>query len=439
MKVFTAEGSGQIIDDRLDASFPDGGGCGSVKVDIALRLVHDAETDSLRDQDGLRWLRIQDGDRRATPSQVTASQPTASRLAAPSVDPQSPPTSLAPTPHPGEATFTSRIHGFSMGVPAGWQTRAATKPWTGGQLDFDSPEADIIFDPATGDGLYLIAASQSFSGMSGDEWRASVLQWTCPGDGGHEFWGWRVDGVHSEQFGPCNSGSIIQTDTRGYLFRLVSPRAEKLGLTDTWDSLKPVLETVDLRPQDAIDPPGADKPLPPCAEIAAGATYTNRFGSPKLTATVPVGARSAWQGFRDAFELGGRCLGPISITASTVDTVLTDPCDPTAGVGGIVTTPAEAAEAMAAHIGHRTSERTDVAVDGHDALRLEISTEGSTCTDPFGVWPGTEVQPGQDAIIYLVDTGGEHPLGIGLWYNASETTPAQLAEAEAIVASIQIS
>jgi len=95
--------------------------------------------------------------------------------------------------------------------------------------------------------------SQAFGDLSGDAWRASVLQWTCAGDGGHEFWGWKVDGVHSEQFGPCNSGSIVQTDTRGYLFRLVSPRAEKLGLTDTWDSLKPILETVDLRPEDAVD------------------------------------------------------------------------------------------------------------------------------------------------------------------------------------------
>ena len=53
--------------------------------------------------------------------------------------------------------------------PQAGRPGAATKPWTGGQLDFDSPEANIIFDPATGDGLYLIAASQSFSGMSGDE------------------------------------------------------------------------------------------------------------------------------------------------------------------------------------------------------------------------------------------------------------------------------
>ena len=91
---------------------------------------------------------------------------------------------------------------------------------------------------------------------------------------------------------------------------------------------------------------------------------------------------------------------------------------------------------MAAHIGHRTSEPSDVTIDGHEALRLEISTEGTTCTDPFSLWPGTEVNPGQNAIIYLVDVGADHPLGIGVWYARGETTAARIAEAEAIVRSI---
>jgi len=37
----------------------------------------------------------------------------------------------------------------------------------------------------------------------------------------------------------------------------VATRFAELGLTDTWDTLKPMLETVDLRPEDAIDPPSA--------------------------------------------------------------------------------------------------------------------------------------------------------------------------------------
>jgi hypothetical protein len=71
VKVFMAEGSGQIFGARLDASFPNGGGCGSTTVEIELRLIHDAGTDSLRDQHNLRWFRVQDGDQQATPSPTT--------------------------------------------------------------------------------------------------------------------------------------------------------------------------------------------------------------------------------------------------------------------------------------------------------------------------------------------------------------------------------
>ena len=74
VKVFTADGTGEISDDRLDASFPDGGGCGSMKVDIAIRVVHDAATDSLRDQDGVLWAR----SRAARPTQPTTAPSVAS-------------------------------------------------------------------------------------------------------------------------------------------------------------------------------------------------------------------------------------------------------------------------------------------------------------------------------------------------------------------------
>ena len=324
-----------------------------------------------------------------------------------------------------------------MGVPNGWETRAATQPWNGEPLGYDSPAADVLFDPATADGPYVIVASQSFSGMSGDEWSRSVRDWTCP-EGTHEFWGWHIDGSYSGQFGPCNSGSLVETATRGYLIRLVASRAETPVVSDTWDTLKAMLETVDLRPDDAIDPAGTGKALPPCSDIAAGTRYTNRFGTPKLSATVPAGTDGYWQGYRDAFQMGDVCRsgGGIRITAAAVETVPTDPCDPTAGVGGNVSTPAEAAAAIADHIGHRTSEPTTVTIDGNVALRLEVSRSGS-CPDWIGMWSTNELAPGQDAIIYLVDIGKDHPLGIGVWYDRG-TTPARIAEAEAIVRSIRI-
>jgi hypothetical protein len=148
-----------------------------------------------------------------------------------------------------------------LGVPPGWQTRPATEPWGGEPLDFDSPAADVIFDPTHGDGLYLIVASQSFSQLSEDEWTGEVLAWTCP-EGRGEFWSWRVDGFYSSQRGPCNSGSIIAADTHGYLIRLVaSTDTPEHALVFDWDWLKGVLETIDLRPEDAVDPPAAGPPV----------------------------------------------------------------------------------------------------------------------------------------------------------------------------------
>ncbi|HSL76057.1 MAG TPA: hypothetical protein VK867_03860, partial [Candidatus Limnocylindrales bacterium] len=342
-----------------------------------------------------------------------------------------------PTPHPGEARFTSTIHGFSMGIPPGWATRPASEPWGGEPLDFDSPAADIVFDPAYGDGLYLVVASQPFSQMSEDQWTANVFEWTCP-EGRGEFWSWQVDGVYASQRGPCNSGSLIATDTRGYLIRLVA--SDRAGIADDWEWVKPVLETVDLRAEDAIDPPSVGAPVPKCADIDAGTTYSNRFGVPKLAATVPLGAKSSWQGYRDGFEIGsGSCPygRPVRITASQVDAVIDGACDPWTESPVAFKTVAEAAEVIAGQIGHRTSEPTEATIAGHAALRLEISAAGSPCVDGIGLWYANEFGLDQDAIVYLVDVDGE-TLAIGVWYVRAQSTPAQVAEAEAIVASIQI-
>ncbi len=62
VKVFTADGSGEITGNRLVARYPNGGGCGSVLVPIAGTYVYDPITDTLRDQDHLVWTRVRSGD-----------------------------------------------------------------------------------------------------------------------------------------------------------------------------------------------------------------------------------------------------------------------------------------------------------------------------------------------------------------------------------------
>ena len=159
-KVFTAR-LPIFIDDRLDASIK-GGGCGSVKVDIALRLVHDAETGLAARPKRPALVTDPDGDRRATPSQVDgiATHPSRGWLCVPSIPSHLRPR-LAPTPHPGgsDVHLADLWYFFDrLTRRLADQSRNEALDW--GQLDFDSPEAQFIIDPATGDGLYLIAASQ---------------------------------------------------------------------------------------------------------------------------------------------------------------------------------------------------------------------------------------------------------------------------------------
>jgi hypothetical protein len=56
--------------------------------------------------------------------------------------------------------------------------------------------------------------------------------------------------------GSTASAALIFTETRGYLIRLVVS-SEDPGLADTydWDWHKLMLETVDLRPEEALDAP----------------------------------------------------------------------------------------------------------------------------------------------------------------------------------------
>ena len=426
VKVFTMDGTGSIDGDRLEVVWPNGGGCGLVSIVIGPgSYLYDDVSDTITDGQGLTWTRLQSG--LAPPSGPPTTRP--------AVMPAPP--SAPPTPHPGEARFTSTIHGFSMGLPPGWAARPATEPWGGEPLDFDSPAADILFDPALADGLYVVVASQTFSQMSEDQWMSNVLEWTCPESRG-ELWSWQVDGVYTWQIGPCDSGSLIPTDTRGYLIRLVA--SEKAGIADDREWVKAVLETVDLRAEDAVDPPSAGAPVPKCTQVAAGAGYANRFSAPKLSATVPEGAEGDWYGYRDAFalDLGGCRAGePIRIDAAVVDAVIDNACEPWTRSPVAFGSLAEAAEVIAAQPGHSTSGPTEVTIAGHAGLRLEISTEGSTCTDGIGLWYTNEFAIDDDAIVYLVDLEGK-TVAITVWYPRSAATPAQLAEAEAIVASIKI-
>jgi hypothetical protein len=182
----------------------------------------------------------------------------------------SPRPSAAPSASPGFSRFDSTIHRFSIDYPSGWRARPATEPWTGGPLDFDSLQADVIFDPVLGETVYLLLASQPYNGPTpGDlpaiDWPEDRT-WLCAGGG--PFGTYRFDGARASAKRcqapslPTGSGennmAFIYTDTRGYLARvLVSSDDPVLIDTYDWDWLKPLLDTIDLRPEEAVGSPRA--------------------------------------------------------------------------------------------------------------------------------------------------------------------------------------
>jgi hypothetical protein len=80
-KVFTADGVGEISGNRLDATFPNGGGCGLETVAIAGTYVYDPDADTLVDQDAIVWTRVPRGD---GPLPTLSPQPTADPSPTPS-------------------------------------------------------------------------------------------------------------------------------------------------------------------------------------------------------------------------------------------------------------------------------------------------------------------------------------------------------------------
>ncbi len=170
----------------------------------------------------------------------------------------SPSTSPQPSTSLGFSRFTSTIHGISIDPPSGWQTRPATEAWTGEALDFDSPAADVIFDPTLRDDLYIALASEPLGERTFNDWCCSDLlaasAQICDGPGGGGSGGsYTLDGA-SGQIGSCGSdvGGVhtvfVGTATRGYAI-VVYLGNDRLQATYDGDWFEAMLETVDLRPE----------------------------------------------------------------------------------------------------------------------------------------------------------------------------------------------
>jgi hypothetical protein len=94
VKRFTADGTGEISGSRLVVEYPDGGGCGLMTVPIGGRYDYLDRTDTLVDQDDLRWVRVRGVDVPATEAPPTLAHGTEPPATTPEPTPDTRPTAL---------------------------------------------------------------------------------------------------------------------------------------------------------------------------------------------------------------------------------------------------------------------------------------------------------------------------------------------------------
>lgn len=169
--------------------------------------------------------------------------PSLSRSPSPSPDPSAPP--------PLSSTFTSMMHGYTISYPTGWATDPATEPWLPtSALNFLSPIGDYLYDPVLNDHLFLGIASQALDGKGGDTWVTGFL--TSPqgcGESASE-----PITVHGASGQACGSLVAFSVADRGYIVRLYTSGDEP-WIARYYDApwFRRVLETMQLRPEDAVD------------------------------------------------------------------------------------------------------------------------------------------------------------------------------------------
>jgi hypothetical protein len=161
------------------------------------------------------------------------------------------PSNVAPPAPAITETFTSDIHGISIGYPAGWSTDPATDRGATGAGLFGDPTGDYIFDPTLADHLFLRMGSQPVVETQADEWiaeQATILECSSTES-------LTIDGVAGAiGAGGCQVALVV-TGGRGYVIGLFTS-ADEWWLDDTYDQswFMDVLATVQLDPASAAPP-----------------------------------------------------------------------------------------------------------------------------------------------------------------------------------------
>lgn len=188
--------------------------------------------------------------------QVTTPSPSSVPSPSPSVEP-SPSAYVAPDL---TNTFSSDVHGLSISYPRGWLMRAATGPWTTDTFPkFEDTLADLMYDPARTDHLFLQAGSQPLDGRAFESWSGPLLAQ----EGCATSERVTVDGAEGLLGKDC-AMALVASGDRGYAIRLyVSGDDPEFADFDRLAWFEQILASVQLHPELAVDAASASPSASP--------------------------------------------------------------------------------------------------------------------------------------------------------------------------------
>jgi hypothetical protein len=475
VKVFTMEGVGSVTDSLLEVAWPDGGGCGLIKIDVGPGFyTYNEETDALVDGQELTWTRVDASV--VPPTSTPVNEPTPEP--SPTADPDCIQFDVA-------GTYTAPAGSISLTVSV---PQSAGPPWHGHRDGFDLMKAActdmqgtgytlgaevtrVYTDACAGTSVPVDSAAAAIDVVSRAEGFEVVeeIQVTLGG-----YPSTRLDITVPDVPNSCVDQQIAITDglnpfDRGLDVTLfvIDVEGKTLALAlygyPDWDpsvtaDVDAMLSSLQIAPtpdgspvaptgspvtEPTTDPsPVVSTVFPGCLEFLDGGPYRASAGLFSLTVAVPNLDDTKWQGHSDEFSLQrSPCLfgAPVSIDAMPVTGVDADACD-RAGAAVESDTPAGAVAALAAMTGVEVVGPTDLTLDGYAGSRFEISVpagDATRCTDgTFKLFDGMDADPGATLTVDVIDVDGV-ALGIVI-YQGEGTTPAMVAEAEAIVASMEI-
>lgn len=180
-----------------------------------------------------------------------------------------------------------------------------------------------------------------------------------------------------------------------------------------------------------------------------GSAYSASAGTISVAATVPAG----WHGESAIFDVwNGPCLSSSSLRlqVALIEAVYTDACH-WLFTEVAMTTPAEVVAALAAQIGYEPIGPTNATVGGRPASRFDypkstdlqrdcdenhafLTAHTSLDTGALSALPLMAPAPDEAMTFYVVDVDG---VAVGVGALMRDATPRDVAELEAIIASLQ--